>query len=294
MFDFLRFRPLTFVLSLALVGGFFGFAAYRYQQTGSVFTLSVDFTGGTQIQLGFEKPITSEQIISIAEAGGWRGAKARDLSDNTILLRVIDFEGDVEGVAQRISHKIREALPDNPVIIKQTEQVGEGVGKELWWWSLVSIVIALVLMLGYIAFRFRSFSYAFGAVVALFHDAIAMLAIFLFFDREISLNVIGAILTVIGYSINDTIVIFSKIRDNLRGGRVKGTLSTVVNHSLNQTLKRTMLTSISTFLPVASMLFLGGEALKDFSIALLVGIVFGTYSSVYIASPIMMLFHTKD
>ena len=124
--------------------------------------------------------------------------------------------------------------------------------------------------------------------MVLFHDAILMLAVFLLFDREISVNVIGAILAVMGYSINDTIVIFSQIRDNAKK-MSHDSLKTIVNVSLNQTLRRTLLTSISTGLAVVSMLVLGGEALRDFSLALLVGIIVGTYSSIYIASPVMML-----
>ena len=133
-----------------------------------------------------------------------------------------------------------------------------------------------------------------GAVAALFHDAVVMLAMFLFFDREISTNVICAILAVLGYSINDTIVIFSRIRENLKS--MRGTpLRDIINASLNHTLKRTLLTSISTGLPVGVMLIFGGEALFDISFALLIGIVFGTYSSIYIASPIMMLLYkTKE
>jgi preprotein translocase subunit SecF len=152
----------------------------------------------------------------------------------------------------------------------------------------MTILLSLVLMLLYIGIRFWSFGYAVGAIVALFHDALAILLFFLITDKEISINVIGAILAVLGYSVNDTIVIFSRIRDELKGKTTKK-IDDVVNYCLNATLRRTILTSFATALVTVSLITLGGETLRDLSLALLIGIVFGTYSSIYIASPIMLL-----
>jgi preprotein translocase subunit SecF len=146
-------------------------------------------------------------------------------------------------------------------------------------------------MLLYIAGRFWSLGFAVGSVIALIHDALIMLSIFILFDREISITVIGAILAVIGYSINDTIVIFSQIRENLNNTLKRSSIYDIVNVSLNQTMRRTLLTSFSTALTVIAILVLGGEALRSFALALLVGIIFGTYSSIYIASPIVMWFY---
>jgi len=184
-------------------------------------------------------------------------------------------------------------MPDNSVEILQTESVGAGIGADLRGKSAYAMTLALILMLLYIAVRFWSIAFATGAIMALVHDALVMLAIFLFLDREISINFIAAVLTVLGYSINDTIVIFSQIREFMKKRRGIP-LDIVVNDSLNYTLRRTMLTSISTGLPVLVMFFFGGEALQDFSLALLIGIIFGTYSSVYIASPVMMLLQPKE
>ncbi len=185
---------------------------------------------------------------------------------------------------------IEKSMKDVQVTILQSEAVGPGVGETLRGKSIRAIVFALLAMLFYIALRFWSFGFALGAVMALFHDAILMLAVFLLLNREISINVIAAVLAVMGYSINDTIVIFSQIRDNLAKFSHES-LEKIVNISINHTLRRTILTSISTGLPVLAMLILGGEALRDFSIALLVGIIIGTYSSIYIASPVMMLLY---
>jgi len=293
MINFLKFRTVTAFISLLIMLSFIGMAVYKYQTRGQVFVYSIDFTGGTQVLLKFDKPVSGREVKTILETHGWKGAVVRELSDQEILIRVKKFAGDAQGLGERIRAVIKENIAGYEVQILQSESVGPGVGAALRWKSVRAVVFSLVAMLLYIALRFWSFAFAFGAVAALFHDALVMLALFLFLDREISINVIGAVLAVLGYSINDTIVIFSQIRDDL--GKMKDrSLSAIVNISLNHTLKRTLLTSISTGIPVTVMLLFGGEALQNFSLALLTGIIFGTYSSIYIASPVMMmLYHDK-
>lgn len=293
MVNFLKYRKVTALSSLALMVAFVGVAIYRQQTRGSVYSYSVDFTGGTQVLLGFGQDVEGSQVKQIITDSGWPNASIREFGKTEVLVRVKEFEDDMIGLGERIKDSIQQAMPDNTVEILQTESVGAGVGADLRGKSMYAMAVALILMLLYIAMRFWSFAFAAGAIVALIHDAIIMLAIFLFLDREISINFIAAVLTVLGYSINDTIVIFSQIREFMK--KRKGvSLEEVVNDSLNYTLRRTMLTSISTGLPVLVMLIFGGEALQDFSLALLIGIVFGTYSSVYIASPIMMLLQPKE
>lgn len=286
MVDFLKYRTISLIFSFSILAAFVGV----YIQRGG-FTYSVDFTGGTQVLLRFDKPVSSVEVKAILDKKGWPGATTRDFSETEVLVRVKDFTNDAKGLGERIRQILGKELKSS-VDILQSEGVGPGVGASLRWKSIKAVLIALIVLLLYIAFRFWSFAFAAGAVVALFHDALIMLAVFLFLDREISVNVIGALLAVLGYSINDTIVIFSRIRDNIN--KMQDTpLAQIVNVSLNQTLKRTLLTSISTALTVGSMFVLGGEALRDFSLALLVGIVFGTYSSIYIASPVMLLLQGK-
>ncbi len=290
MINFLRFRKLTAAISLSIILGFVGMAIYKYRTRGHVFAYSIDFTGGTQILLKFDKPISGTRLVDVLRQHGWTGAVTRDLSDREVFVRVKEFSSDSQGLGERMRIAIKKSLGDDDVQILQSESVGPGVGAALRWKSIRLVLFALLAMLMYIALRFWSFAFAFGAVAALFHDALIMLALFLFLDREISINVIGAILAVLGYSINDTIVIFSQIRDDLE--KMKDhSLAGIVNISLNHTLKRTLLTSISTGIPVAVMLLFGGEALQNFSLALLTGIVFGTYSSIYIASPVMMMLY---
>jgi len=291
MINFLKYRGLTALASLSIFIAFIGIIIYRQKTRGYVFTYSIDFTGGTQIQLKFDKPVTVSQIRDIVSER-WENPVIRYLSDHEFIIRVQEFEHDAKGLGEQLRQAVDEGFPEHDVELLQSERVGPGVGKALRWKSIRAVLIALIAMLGYIALRFWSFGFAMGAVAALFHDAVIMLVMFLLLDRAISINIIGAILVVFGYSINDTIVIFSQIRKHLKTMK-NASLAQVVNTSLNHTLKRTILTSVSTGLPLCIMLFFGGEALRDISLALLSGIVFGTYSSIYIASPVMMLLYQR-
>jgi len=287
MFDFLRYRLIGVIFSFSMIAIF----VVSYVQKGGL-VYSVEFTGGTQVLLNFKKPTATKDLISVLEKN-WPGVVTREFSDKKILVRVKDFDNDTRGLADRIRQTAQDVMPQNMVTVDGSEAVGPGVGADLRWKSSRAFLLALILMLLYVAWRFWSVAFAAGAVFALLHDLIMMIGMFLLLGREISINVIGAILAVIGYSINDTIVIFSRMRENIKTMR-GASLYEIVNTSLNQTFKRTLLTSISTFLAVGSMFILGGEALKDFSLAILMGIFFGTYSSIYIASPIMMLLYKED
>lgn len=292
-FDFLKYRPYVLLFTLGLIGAFIGTYIYRNNQRGEAFSYSVDFTGGTQALFKFNKPVLGSQVRDILERNGWKNPVLREFTaSNEIIVRVKEFESDTENIGGRMQTALRAELPDTDAELLRIEGVGAGMGAELRWKSIRAVLIALIAMLIYIAFTFWSSAFAIGAVVALCHDAFVMIAVLLFLDREVSIDIIGAILAVLGYSINDTIVIFAQIRTNLVKMRDRS-LYEIVNASLNQTLRRTLLTSFSTALTVGSMFFLGGEGLRDFSLTLLVGIVFGTYSSIFIASPIMMMLNKE-
>ncbi|HZW61898.1 MAG TPA: protein translocase subunit SecF [Candidatus Babeliales bacterium] len=296
MIDFLKYRYFTALVSAAIIISFIGMAIYKVQNYGYAFTYSIDFTGGTQALLRFSKPVSSEELKNVLEQNGWHGATLRELSsaDNKpeIIVRVKEFVNDAKGLAERIRHAVAAAFPGTEVTVLQSEGVGPGVGAELRWKAMMAVLIALLAIAIYIALTFWSFAFAMGAIVSLAHDAIVMLALFLFFDKDISINVIGAVLAVLGYSINDTIVIFSSIRHNIK--KMPGTgIAEIVNISINQTLRRTLLTTFATLLTVTAMLVLGGESLYDFSLTLFVGILFGIYSTIYIASPVMMLLYKE-
>ena len=292
MIDFLKFRLITALVSASLMLGFVGLSIYRYQTRGQIFTYSIDFTGGTQVYFHFDEPVKSSSVNQALVAHGWESATTREFSDRDVLVRVKEYENDATGLAKEMRAVLIKSLSRDDITIEQSDTVGAGIVDMLRMNSIYAIVISLVLISMYIAFRFWSWAFAIGAGVSLFHDAIAVLLFFLLFDIEISINVIGAILTVLGYSINDTIVIFSKIRENLKS-MPSTSVYTVVNNSLNQTLRRTLLTTLATTLPVAVMCIYGGEALYDLSFALLVGIVFGIYSSIYIASSIVLELHPR-
>lgn len=291
--NFLKYRTITALSSFALIAAFGVVALYHYNTRGTVFSYSVDFTGGTQVLFKFDSPVDNNLIRQIVLDKGWSNPSARPFGENEVLVRVKEYDSDATGLGQRMQAAVQDALPGKTVTMIQTESVGAGIGAGLRGKSLRAIFLVLFLMLLYIGLRFWSFAFATGAVVALIHDGIIVLALFLFLDREISNNFVAAVLTVLGYSINDTIIIFSQIREFLKK-RTTETLDEVVNKSLNYTLRRTLLTSFATGLPVTVMVLFGGEALRDFSLALLIGIFFGTTSSIYVASPIMMLLYPKE
>lgn len=287
MIDFLKYRVVATTFFFALVAVFVGAYVYR-----GGFSYSVEFTGGTQVVFGFDKPVKAAELLSVMK-GQWPSAETREFSDSRILVRVKDIDSDTRGLADRMRQAVQDGMPGTTVMVEKSEMVGPGVGEDLRWKAIRAVLLSLILMLLYIAWRFRSFSFATGAVVALIHDSVMMLGIFLLFGREISVSVIGAILAVLGYSINDTIIIFARIRENLKTMR-GAPLAEIVNASLNQTLRRTLMTSFATFLTVMALVILGGEVLRDFALALLVGIFFGTYSSIYIASPVMMMLYKEE
>lgn len=278
---------MTFSVSVLFIAagaaGYFHYNGFRY---------SVDFTGGTQVLLKMNKPFGSEKIKDALKAGGWDDPVIREFDKGEIAVRVKEFVNDSEGLSQRIKQQLERNLPAEKIEILEANAVGPGVGTALRWNSMLAVLLGLFLMLIYIALRFWSISYGMGAVIAIFHDALAILALFAITQREISPNVICAILATLGYSINDTIVIFARVRENF--AKMRGASpEVIVNTSINQTLRRTLLTSLSTGLVVGALFVFGGETLRNLSLALLVGIVVGTYSSVYIASPIMLFMRER-
>lgn len=292
MIDFLKYRYVALAFSCLIFASFIGMYIYRVSTQGSAFSYSVDFTGGTQVLFSFSKPTTEPELKSILEKNGWSSPIMRVFGPQEILVRVKEVATDVKGLAESMQTVLQSNLNDNTVTILATDAVGAGIGAALRWQSAKAIVIALLLMLVYIWFRFWSVSYGLGAVVSLFHDAIVILLCFMIFNKEISISVIAAILAILGYSVNDTIVIFARIRQNIKTMR-NVPLQQIINLSINETLRRTVLCSLATLLVVISLVVLGGETLRDLALALLIGIVFGTYSSIYMASPVMMAFYKE-
>ena len=285
-FNFLKYRFHAACLSIIFICA--GVAGYVYN---GGFRYSVDFTGGTQVMFKFSNPVGSEGLKTILARAGWEDAVTREFSNTEIVIRVKEFVNDSQGLALAMRSVLEENLPnDTQVTILEANGVGPGTGQELRWNFLLMLCAAFLIMFLYIVMRFWSFSYGVGTVVALLHDPLAILAVIAITKMEISPNVICAIIAALGYSINDTIVIFARIRERFASAKPGESPSAIVNESLNKTLSRTILTSLATFLVVAALFVFGGESLRDLSLSFMVGIVVGTYSSIFVASPTMLFF----
>ena len=250
--------------------------------------LSIDFTGGTVIQMKFDSEKNISDIRSKLENNGIPTSEIITFgSENEILIKLQNTSRD----NKTLISKLREIL-DEDMEIRRVESVGPKIGKELTSDALKAISIALLLIAIYVGFRFDRF-YALGSIAAIIHDILVILGVFSLLNIEIDLSIIAAFLTIVGYSLNDTIVVFDRIRENIIIN-TKETLETVVNSSINNTLSRTIVTSITTLLVVTILFLFGGEVIKNFAFALILGVLVGTYSSIFIASPVMMHFEKNE
>ena len=246
----------------------------------------IDFQGGASIRLKFEKSIKVGTVRDVLSDIGLGNSEIKQIgSENEILVRVQQQE-KIGEVSEIVTSELSNKISDNNFEILEKEIVGPRIGKELGRAAIWSILAALGLILVYISWRFE-FKFAVGVVIALFHDVIITLGAFSVLNLEISLAVVAAFLTIVGYSLNDTIVVFDRIRENLKILR-REQYEQIINSSINQTLNRTILTSFTTFMVVIILFFFGGEVIHNFSFALLVGVLIGTYSSIFVASPIVV------
>ncbi len=254
----------------------------------SILTLGMnwglDFTGGSLIEVGYEKPVDLVKVRGALEQAGFRDAVVQHFgTSRDVLVRLAPRAGEgTESLGDRVLQALQQSSADNPVQLRRQEFVGPQVGAELRDDGGLAMLIALAFILIYVMARFE-YRLAVGSIAALVHDVIITLGFFSLFQWEFDLTVLAALLAVIGYSLNDTIVVFDRIRENFRRLRKLGTIE-VMNVSLNETLSRTLMTSFTTLIVVLAMFFLGGELIHGFSAALLIGIGVGTYSSIYVAS----------
>ncbi len=242
----------------------------------------LDFKGGTQIQMSFPAEANLNQIRNSLQSGGFKEAEVKSFGTSRDVLVTLSVSNESEKDA--LLKHVQSILPDAK--IQQIDYIGPQVGQELATKGALAIVVALLGTMIYIAFRFE-FRFAIGSTIALIHDPILILGIFSFFQIEFNLIALAAVLTVIGYSLNDTIVIFDRVRENFRKLRKASPLE-VINESINQTLSRTIMTSVLTLIVVLALFFLGGSMLYGFSLALIIGIVVGTYSSIYVAGSLSL------
>jgi preprotein translocase subunit SecF len=282
--DFVGKRNIAFVFSGLL--SLLGIIALIQIGRGAA-NLGIDFAGGTAVQLQFDKPIRIDEARKALESNRLTNAELQEfVEENKLLIRVKATTIE-EKVADRIVSIFRKEFPENAFVVGSSTEIGPTIGQKLQQDALIAIVISFAGIIGYIAARFE-FRFGVAAAIATFHDVLAVLGVFYVFDKEITLLVITALLTLAGYSLTDTVVVFDRIRENLRLRR-RDRIETVINNGINQVLSRTIVTSLTVILVLIPLTMVGGEVLHDFSLALLWGVMVGTYSSIFVASPLLVI-----
>lgn len=284
-FDFMSKRHLAFTFSGVMV--LLGIIAVVQIARGAA-NLGIDFAGGTAVQLKFDQPIHIDVARKALEANGLGDAELQEFGqENKLLIRVKASTTIEEKVAERVVGVFTKEIPSNHFVVESSTEIGPTIGKKLQEDALIAVVISFAGIILYIAARFE-FRFGIAAALATFHDVLAVLGAFYLLDKEITLLVVTALLTLAGYSLTDTVVVFDRIRENLRTRR-RDSEETMINSAVNQVLSRTIVTSLTVVLVLIPLTVAGGEVLHDFSLALLWGVIFGTYSSVFVASPLLLL-----
>ncbi len=285
--DFMKYRNLAGGISLALVLASLVSLAFNQVEWG------LDFTGGTLVEVAYENPVDPGDIRAELDGAGFSGHVVQFFgSERDILVRIPPQKNLSDRENASLGDEVLKVLvvkAGEGVSLRRSEFVGPAVGEELTNQGGLGMLTALAAVMLYIAMRFQ-LKFAIGAVVALFHDVIIILGIFSLTRWDFDLTVLAAILAVIGYSLNDTIVVADRIRENFRKIR-RGSSLEIINTSLNQTLGRTVVTSLTTLLVLIALYFLGGELIRGFAEALIIGVVIGTYSSIYIAANVLVMLH---
>lgn len=286
--DFVGKNKIAVILSLVVIAIGIGSLIVRGGPN-----YGVDFAGGTVIQVRFEEPTRAADIreaLADLELGTFLVQQFGD-EPNEFLIRAPETSSELEGLAQRVLADLEESYGTGTIEVRRVEMVGPQVGSELRQKGMLALVYALIGTMIYIAWRFE-FRFAVGAILALAHDVIVTIGFFSLFNKEIDLPIIAAFLAIIGYSLNDTIIIFDRIRENL-GKHGREGFASVVNLSINETLSRTILTSGTTLLVILSLFVFGGGVIHNFAFAMLVGVIAGTYSTIFIASAFVIYWEKR-
>lgn len=281
--DFVGKRKISFVISsFIVIVGIIGII----QIARNAANMGIDFSGGTSIQLNFKQPISLEKARTVLANNNLKEASLQEITDgNKLLVKVGKTNLPAGNVADTIKEVFKKEFPENTFIEESSSEIGPSIGNKLKMDTLKAVGISMLGIIIYIAWRF-DFKFGVGAIVATLHDVLAMIALFYVMDKEINLLFITAVLTIAGYSLTDTVVVFDRIRENLNKNLVES-LENTFNNSINEVLSRTVVTSLTTFLAAFSLFLFGGEVIHDFALALVAGIVIATYSSIFIASPIV-------
>ena len=283
--DFMGKRKFSFLFSGIMV--LLGLIALVQIARGAA-NLGIDFAGGTAVQLKFEQPVRIDEARKALETNGLADAELQEFGqDNKLLIRVKASTTIEEKTAERVVGIFAKEFPNNKFVVDSTTEIGPTIGKKLQEDALVAIVISFAGIILYIAARFE-LRFGVAAALATFHDVLAVVGAFYILDKEITLLIVTALLTLAGYSLTDTVVVFDRIRENLKLRRRENEEATI-NSAINQVLSRTIVTSLTVVIVLIPLAAAGGEVLHDFSLALLWGVIFGTYSSVFVASPLLLL-----
>lgn len=284
--DFMKWKNISFAISAALIAlGIVGLVQIGRGKAN----LGIDFIGGTTVQLSFKRPVAVNKARTALEKGGFSGASIQEVGEgkNQILIRLRESDG----AADKVQAMFRRELSENPFEVYSIMEIGPAIGQALQRDALVAIGVSIVAIIVYIAFRFQ-FKFGVVAAIATVHDVLAVLGIFYLLNKEINLLIITALLTLAGYSLTDTVVIFDRIRENLKRGK-RDLLPKLVNDSINEVLSRSVITSFTVVLVLVPLVIWGGEVLHDFSVALLLGTVFGSLSSIFVASPLLVVWQER-
>jgi preprotein translocase subunit SecF len=293
-YKFIEQRRKAYVVSAAAILAGVAAMVFNVVSIGSWLNYGVDFTGGSLVQVRFEQPTTVAELRAVVGGSGTEITRFGEEGLNEFVIRAsLAEDASITAVADEIQQQIAAGLPGRTFIVERTELVGAKVGGELQQKAALAILFSFMLTLVYLAFRFE-LRFGLAAVIATAHDILLTLGFLAAFRLEIALPTVAAILTILGYSLNDTIVVFDRIRENLnmKGARKRDPVE-LVNQSINETLPRTVLTSGTTLVVLFALLSLGGAVIRDFTIVLILGILIGTYSSIFVASPALIEFQKR-
>jgi len=282
--NFIGARKIAFSISVILVCLGIIALVQLYRGQGN---LGIDFAGGTSVQLRFEKPIHLDKAREILDQNGFKDSELQQFTEGNRLLIQVKKSSNIPigKVADRIAEIFAKEFSDNKFVRESSVEIGPKVGQSLRQDAQIAVILSAIGMILYLAWRFE-FAFGVAAAIATFHDVLCVLGIFFLLGKEINLLLVTALLTLAGYSLTDTVVIYDRIRETLRL-RPKEPLADVMNVSINDVLSRTIVTSTTVLLVLLALFFFGGEVIHDFSLALILGVVVGNYSSVFVASPIV-------
>jgi len=287
--DFMGMKKISFIISAIIATiGLIG----MIQMARGAANMGIDFSGGTALQLKFTQPIGMDKAREALAKHNLKEATLQDIKEgNKLLVKVGKTTLATGKVADTIENVFKKEFPGNAFVVESSTEIGPSIGDKLRKDTLTAIVISMIGIIIYIAWRF-DFKFGVGAIIATAHDILAMFAVFYLMNKEMNLLFITAVLTIAGYSLTDTVVVFDRIRENLHKN-LKESMHSIFNRSINEVLSRSIITSLTTFLASCALFLFGGEVIHDFAFALVIGVIVGVYSSVFVASPIVSLWEER-